>query len=1547
MRFKYLGFLVLGLLLGGGTLAQSTAIEHINEGFEEAQLPTGWERRCVNTPSETKNFAQYSKDTKFTKVAHSGTVCLVSTASRKKFGAAYTQLDDYLILPKLKFVTGAEFSFWVHAPAKPNSFTSPDQDNTPQFKVLASLAGNSSAEFTNELLEVKPVPHQNATDPKGRNYTKYSIKLSEKLPTLAAGAEFWIAFHVKHEIPLQADVNRVWRLDDVFYGVSTGPIGKVKGNPEKLVYTIGDDPTVSKELILENSGDGNLQVSAIEGLAAPFTCTLKPLHVNIPAAAEVKFSFGYEGTAPTSSEKQKVKIKTNGGDFEIELQGETKPQMEALESLYEEFSTTILPENWQIRNFDQDPKTWKINRGGGSIYSEQTKNCSNNNWLILPRIKVKAGMSLSFLQRSTKEDEGLFSIKVSKTGRKKTDFEEIVAAYTLPQGATADDAQKYSLDLSTITTLAEGDKIYLAICDETPEANQLLVAKNFVDNVRVDVVSSEPEIVSVVLKNKNGQPISLIGTPEIDKTAKTFKVTVPYGTEINALTPTFTCLPQGAAATPMGVQDFTNGAITYTIKHGTAEATWKVSVIVAKNSATDILTFNIPGQKSATVDKVNKKILIVVPIGTSITALVPTITLSAGATVSPASGVAQDFSYPVEYTVTAEDGQTKQKWTVSVSEKSSEADILTFTIPGQIGNSVIDKATHTITVYMPETTDVKHLTPTFTISTGASVTPASGIEKDFSNPVIYTVKAQDDTPAAWTARVMKIAGALESFSEEFDEKKIPDGWTVVDADKDGRTWEVKTEMHKGIAHSKVSQAQRNDWLISPRVKVSANELRIIYKSSAVSYKQSFKVWASKTTKNVPADFTLELTSVVDANEFWTEYKVKLEGTQGLTATDEVYIALQDVTNGGSELQIDRISVAPAPITPQLEFAATINEFRSVVEVNKQETSGDILAIKNIQAGTLTVSDVTLPEGWETTLKKDEVALANDGKELLFGVIFKPTKLGESKGEMVITTNGGQARYPLYGYAYEEGRYVVNFESKTSTDGWLDFDLDLDSHRWFRYENTPKAPNLAHSGRFCMVSESAYISGGLNQEGVENWLMSPRLEIKAGDKLEYWIGASQELAPKESYKVMISENIKDFQTVLKEEELSTSKWQHRKLDLAEYVGKKVYIAFVHNTKNAASQLLLDNILLPARYFASVPDFIALVMPFIYTKFPLGMSMTPECLVHNNGATATPGVPAKLTIEGTNYAYTEKLGAIEYDDVQHFYGSVFTPTKLGEYKTILNVDFAEDDVLENNKFERTFEVTDTVLARDNEKIDQFLSFGHEPTLVQQFYKLEKEMTITSISFQRAEAKNVQDFKGGIALYSFDSEHDRPTLLAEIKEITLTKKDVGWLTFGLKKAVLAPKGQLIAVLRSISGALGVALCEDQWIQGSLYIKLGSDNPKAIEEFPQLAGKLYAANIRINGKLGNVVNNEDNTNPGVVADAVFASVRIAPNPFASELHVFSSALPNVYYELLNTTGVVVRTGLLNDGETLIETSDVPSGLYLLRLHTQEGVTKSYKLIK
>ena len=81
-------------------------------------------------------------------------------------------------------------------------------------------------------------------------------------------------------------------------------------------------------------------------------------------------------------------------------------------------------------------------------------------------------------------------------------------------------------------------------------------------------------------------------------------------------------------------------------------------------------------------------------------------------------------------------------------------------------------------------------------------------------------------------------------------------------------------------------------------------------------------------------------------------------------------------------------------------------------------------------------------------------------------------------------------------------------------------------------------------------------------------------------------------------------------------------------------------------------------------------------------------------------------------------------------------------------------------------------------------------------------------------------------------------------------------------------------------------------------------------------------------------------------VEDAVFASVVIAPNPFGAQLCISNGDLHGKY-ALYNAQGVVVTSGVLEGTETRINTSMLPAGMYLLRLSADNGVVKTYRVVK
>ena len=81
-------------------------------------------------------------------------------------------------------------------------------------------------------------------------------------------------------------------------------------------------------------------------------------------------------------------------------------------------------------------------------------------------------------------------------------------------------------------------------------------------------------------------------------------------------------------------------------------------------------------------------------------------------------------------------------------------------------------------------------------------------------------------------------------------------------------------------------------------------------------------------------------------------------------------------------------------------------------------------------------------------------------------------------------------------------------------------------------------------------------------------------------------------------------------------------------------------------------------------------------------------------------------------------------------------------------------------------------------------------------------------------------------------------------------------------------------------------------------------------------------------------------------VEDAILANVLVAPNPFTMQLRVVCNGATG-RYDLLNAQNIVVRSGNMAGNEVLIETTDLPSGLYLLRLTATNGATEVVTIVK
>lgn len=153
--------------------------------------------------------------------------------------------------------------------------------------------------------------------------------------------------------------------------------------------------------------------------------------------------------------------------------------------------------------------------------------------------------------------------------------------------------------------------------------------------------------------------------------------------------------------------------------------------------------------------------------GTDLTDIVATFIISDSA-IATVNGVIQEsevtsnnFTSPVTYVVTAEDGVTSINWIVTITkDPSTAANIQDFSILDQIGATTINTDLKTITLDFIADADFTGMVAGFALSPGAtakvgSLDQVSGTTpNDFSSPVTYTVTAEDGTTTAdWTVTV--------------------------------------------------------------------------------------------------------------------------------------------------------------------------------------------------------------------------------------------------------------------------------------------------------------------------------------------------------------------------------------------------------------------------------------------------------------------------------------------------------------------------------------------------------------------------------------------------------------------------------------------------------------------------------------------------------------------------------------------------------------------------------------------------------------------------
>lgn len=376
-------------------------------------------------------------------------------------------------------------------------------------------------------------------------------------------------------------------------------------------------------------------------------------------------------------------------------------------------------------------------RGDGGKDNPQNK--SSEAKIVKFDVKSGATTSHSFVINHT-----AMTVTLSLRANHGLDLANLTPVIEVSKGAKVNPASGAKQDFSNgktveYTVTAEDGKTtkkYTASVQEEPkklEVEKIEVYGIKVENGKVTIGETLSSVqkgnVTVVFKDSDTPKASdIIMTPEsLTLEKKGDKGTITLSTIANAKW-----------------QAWTSDAIEVT-RGGTEE----------KSTEAKILTFDISTRTVEFKGKVDEdKKTVTVEVDDTLNLNEPqktSITVSKGASVSPTSGVKQNFSnseaQPVEYTVTAEDGTTKVVYKVTVKVgKSKEANILEFKVGDAMGSFQKDDNTK-IWVEVPFGTDLTKIKPTITVSPKATVNPASDVQQDFSDAkeVTYTVTAEDTT----------------------------------------------------------------------------------------------------------------------------------------------------------------------------------------------------------------------------------------------------------------------------------------------------------------------------------------------------------------------------------------------------------------------------------------------------------------------------------------------------------------------------------------------------------------------------------------------------------------------------------------------------------------------------------------------------------------------------------------------------------------------------------------------------------------------------------
>ena len=488
------------------------------------------------------------------------------------------------------------------------------------------------------------------------------------------------------------------------------------------------------------------------------------------------------------------------------------------------------------------------------------------------------------------------------------------------------------------------------------------------------------------------------------------------------------------------------------------------------------------------------------------------------------------------------------------------------------------------------------------------------------------------------------------FAFDFDNGTI-DGWQTIDADGDGFNWRITTDIlgpgngHNGSRYCVISQSFTNDTdsPLTPDNYFVTAEKYLIKDGSQLSFyvcaqdatwsAEHYGVAISTTGNTNPEDFTMIWEETLSAKSG--------DGTRNDAKQGAWYLKRIDLSKYAEQ----EIYIAFRHFNCTNQFYVNIDD---IVLVNETKNAKSVVSydvyLDDVLEATVTTPyyqhDIESEEFWNAGPLHVTKVVANyvsgSSEAVEYGWMANPCDSYEGASEFTAECFDGRAvlNWYLPGQEIPEisDSFFFDFEDET-LNGWNTIDADGDLITWMSSANYME-PGYGNNGSQHYALSESFSAQYTQILTPDNYLVtSEKYAIKEGSKLTFFVCAQDPSFAAEHYGIAISlagnSDPSDF-TMIWEETLSAkgergtrsdrqTEWTKKCVDLSEFAGRDIYIAFRHFDCTDQYMLNIDDITLTTDNKGGETG---IFRPLGVMIFRDGELLTPEPIMANSFSEVFP-------------------------------------------------------------------------------------------------------------------------------------------------------------------------------------------------------------------------------------------------------------------------------------------------------------------------------------